>query len=176
MKIKIENDLNQKFSKGTIWLHWLTALLILILVLSSFKIAGFGSIERMQMIKMHLLIGSFVFIFTIIRTYLFFNTKQPEHLKTGSKFIDKLAIWNHYLLYILLFVISIMGIVVIFTGNYIEGISSGSIDNIIPQKEISILKYHVLITFLAVLLVIMHVIGVIKHYIFTKENTLKRIL
>ena len=97
------------------------------------------------------------------------------HLKTGSKFVDKLVVGNHYLFYLLLFTISIMGIVVIFTGNYIEGLSSGSIESIIPPKEIPILKYHVLITFFVVLLVVMHVIGVIKHYIFTKENTLKRI-
>ncbi|RLD65101.1 MAG: hypothetical protein DRI95_09425 [Bacteroidetes bacterium] len=175
MKVKVNNDLNQKFSKGTIWTHWLTALLILVLVLSSLKTAGFESMERMTIITLHLLLGSLVFVFTIIRSILLYKTKQPVHLKTGSKFVDKLVVGNHYLFYLLLFTISIMGIVVIFTGNYIEGLSSGSIESIIPPKEIPILKYHVLITFFVVLLVVMHVIGVIKHYIFTKENTLKRI-
>ncbi len=176
MKVKVNNDLNQKFSKGTIWTHWLTALLILVLILSSLKTAGFESVERMGIITIHLLLGSLVFVFTIIRSFLLIKIEQPEHLKTGSKFIDKIVVGNHYLFYLLLFAISIMGIVAMVTGNYIESISSGSIENIIPQKEIPILKYHVLMTFLVVLLVIMHIIGVIKHYILTKENTLKRII
>ncbi len=176
MKKKFKNDLNQKFSRGTIWTHWLTVLLILVLILSSLKIAGFESMERMTIITIHLLLGSSVFFFTIVRSILLFKNKQPEHLKTGSRFIDKLVVWNHYSFYLLLFTISIMGIVVMFTGNYIEGISSGNIENIVSPKEIALLKYHVLITLLVVFLVVIHVIGVIKHYVFTKENTLKRIL
>ena len=174
--MKIKNDLNQKYGWGTIWTHWLTALLILVLVFSSFQVAGFESLERMGTIKTHLLLGGLVFIFTIIRSILLFKTKQPDYIKTGSKFIDKLVVGNHYLFYLLLFTISIMGIMVLFTGNYIEGLSSGNIENIVPQKEIPILKYHVLITFFVVLLAFIHIIGVMKHYIFTKENTLKRIL
>ena len=176
MNNKVKNDLSQKFSKGTILIHWITALLVLILVLSVLDVSGFATIHRMKMIKIHLIIGSLVFIFTIIRTVLLFKTKQPLHLKTGSKFIDKLAVWNHYLLYALLLVISIMGIVILISGNYFEGISSGNLDKIVEQKEIPMLKYHVLITLFVILLVIMHVFGVIKHFIFTKENTLKRII
>ena len=95
MKIKVNNDLNQKFSKGTFWTHWLTALLIFVLILSSLQIGGFESVERMGIIKIHLLLGSFVFVFTIIRSFLLFKIKQPEHLKTGSKFVDELVVWNH---------------------------------------------------------------------------------
>ena len=172
MKTKVNNDLNQKFSRGTIWIHWLTALLIIILVLAGLKVAGFESVEKSTLVKMHLFIGSFVFVLTIIRSYLLFKTKQPDHLKTGSRFIDKLAIWNHYAFYIFLFVISITGIVIIINGHYPEFLNSGNINDI---TKTSTLKYHVLMAFFVVLLLIIHVIGVIKHYLFTKENTLKRI-
>ncbi|MEN8123324.1 MAG: cytochrome b/b6 domain-containing protein [Bacteroidota bacterium] len=175
MGTKIKNDLNQKYGRGIIWTHWLTALLILVLVLSSLKMAGFESIDRMGIIIMHLIIGSSVFLLTIARSFLFFKTKQPDHLKTGSKFVDKFVVWNHYLFYVLLFVISIMGIVVVISGNYIEGISRWNLENIIPPKEIPMLKYHVLVTLFIVLFAIIHILGVAKHYIFTKENTLKRI-
>ena len=168
----IKNDLTQKFSKGTIWVHWLTAFLILIIVFSSLKIGGFEFVEKSTMTKIHILLGSLVFIFTIIRSFLLFKSKQPDSLKTGSKFVDKLAIWNHYIFYVLLFTISITGIVILFTGHYLEFLSSGNIDDI---TKTSSLKYHVLMAFVVILLLIMHVIGVVKHYIFTKENTLKRI-
>lgn len=169
----IKNDLTQKFNRGTIWTHWITALLIIILVLSSLKVAGFELIGESIIVKMHLFIGSTVFILTITRTFLLFKAKQPDHLKTGSKFIDKLAVLNHYMFYVLLFAISLTGIVVILNGHYLEFLKSGNINDIIKA---SMLKYHVLMALLVVLLLIMHVIGVIKHYIFTKENTLKRII
>ncbi|MEN8139251.1 MAG: cytochrome b/b6 domain-containing protein [Bacteroidota bacterium] len=174
MKAEINNDLTKKFHKGTIWMHWLTAIFIGILVLSSLKIAGFEALERSLMIKLHLFFGSFIFIFTIVRTYLFFKKEQPENIKTGSKFVDKLVVWNHNLFYLFLVGISIMGIIVVVDGQYIDGLING-IDRITPQKEISMLKYHVLATFLMILLAIVHVFGVVKHYAFTRENTLKRI-
>lgn len=169
----IKNDLTQKFGRGIIWVHWLTVLLILIIVLSSLKIGGFEFVEKSTMTKIHILFGSLVFIFTITRSFLLFKSKQPDSLKTGSKFVDKLAVWNHYLFYVLLFAISATGIVIMFTGHYLEFLSSGNIDDIVKTSS---LKYHVLMAFLVILLLIMHVIGVVKHYIFTKENTLKRII
>ncbi|MCK5170319.1 MAG: cytochrome b/b6 domain-containing protein [Bacteroidales bacterium] len=169
----IKNDLTQKFGRGTIWVHWITALLILILVLSSLKIGGFEFVEKSTMTKIHILLGSLVFILTIIRSFLLFKSIQPDSLKTGSKFVDKLAIWNHYLFYVLLFTISISEIVIMFTGYYLEFLSSGNIDDIVKTSS---LKYHVLMAFFVILLLIMHAVGVVKHYIFTKENTLKRIL
>lgn len=175
MKERIKNDLSQKFNKTTVWIHWLTALIIFVLILSSFKLLGFDLVERLVMIVTHLLLGSLIFIFTATRTYLLFSAEQPEHLKTGSKFIDKLAVWNHYFFYLLLLVISVMGVLAMLKGNYIEGLFVG-LDNILPQAEIPILKLHVLLSFILLLNLIIHILGVIKHYIFTRENTLKRII
>lgn len=173
MKAKVKNDLSQKFSKGTIWTHWISALLIIILILASLKIAGFEKFTRHTIVKIHLFIGSAVILFTILRTIFFFKDKQPEHLRTGSKFVDKLAVWNHYSFYILLFALSISGIMIIVNGHYIDFAKSGNIELI---TKTSALKYHVLFALLVVLMLLLHLLGVIKHYIFTKENTLKRII
>jgi len=174
MKADINNNLDQKFSQPMIWIHWITALLITILVLSSLKVGGFDSIERGSVIKLHLILGSLVFVLTVIRSFYLFREKQPDNLKTGSKFMDRLIEWNHIFFYFLLFAISVMGFVVVIDGHYIQGLLNG-MESISPQHEISMLKYHVLATLFIVLLALMHVMGVIKHLVFTRENTLKRI-
>ena len=69
----------------------------------------------------------------------------------------------------LLFALSITGIVIILNGHYPEFLNSGNINDI---TKTSTLKYHVLMALFLVLLLIIHVIGVLKHYVFTKENTL----
>lgn len=171
----MKNNLKQKFNRLTIWTHWLSAIFIIIIILLSLNLIGYNSTERSTVVWIHIVLGSLIFVFTIIRVYLLFYAKQPNHLKTGSKFNDKLVIWNHYLLYALLAVISITGIMVFIKGNYLEFILSGSIDILKPQNEIPSLKYHVLTVLFLLLLFIMHILGVLKHYIITKENTLKRI-
>ncbi len=175
-KKKVKNDLNQRFNKGIIWTHWLTALLIFALIALSLNTVGEQYLGKETIFKIHLFLGSFVFIFTIIRSYILLKAKQPDSLKTGSWFVDKLVVWNHYLFYLLLFAVSITGIAIMLTGNNIEAFISGNIDKIASPEDMPLLKYHVLIIAFLLLLLIIHIIGVIKHYIFTKENTLKRII
>lgn len=161
----------KKLSRGTIWVHCLTVFLILVLVLSSFKIGGLELVGRTEIVKMHLLIGSTVFILIIIQSFLLFKAKQHHYFKTGFKFVRKY--WNHYIFYVLLFAITLTGIDILFTGHYLKFLRSENIDDII---KISTLKYHVLMGFFVINLILIQMIGVVKHYIFTKENILKRVI
>ena len=76
MKDKIQNDLSQKFSKGTIAIHWLTAFLILALFPLGKYMAGLEPSEKMGLIKIHIILGIIVFILTIIRSWLFFKKSR----------------------------------------------------------------------------------------------------
>ncbi|EAQ99739.1 cytochrome b [Maribacter sp. HTCC2170] len=169
------NDLTKKFSKGTIAIHWLTALLILTLFPLGKYMEGLEPAEKMGLIKIHAILGIIVFVLTLIRSYLFFKSPRPEDLKTGSKFNDRLAIWIHNAFYFLLLGISISGLAVMILGGYGDALSSGNIEAIKSHDEIGPLKPHGLMAVIMMVLMVLHVVGVIKHYILTKENTLKRI-
>lgn len=169
------NDLTKKFSKGTIVIHWLTALLILSLFPLGKYMEGLEPVEKMGLIKIHAILGILVFILTIIRSFLFFKSQRPEDLKTGSKFNDKLAVWIHNAFYFLLFGIAISGIATMILGGYGEALSGGDAELIKPHAEIAPLKPHGIMAVIMMVLLVLHVVGVIKHFILTKENTLKRI-
>ncbi|MDY8135979.1 cytochrome b [Aquimarina sp. 2201CG5-10] len=171
----VQNDLTQKYSKGTIVIHWLTAILILSLFPLGKYMEGLSVSEKMGLIKIHALLGIIVFLLTLIRSYLFFKSQRPKDLKTGSKFNDQLAIWIHNAFYFLLIAISITGLATLFIGGYIDAIKSGTASSILPKENIQPLVAHGWLAMIMMILLILHVLGVIKHYLFTKENTLKRI-
>ena len=176
MKNPIQNDLSQKYSKGTIAIHWLTAILIVVLFPLGKYMSGIDPSEKMGLIKLHVLLGIIVFILTLVRSWLFFKRKRPDDLRTGSKLNDRLAVWVHNAFYFLLFVIALSGIATLVLGGYGEALRSGNTNLIVPGDEIPPLKGHEIMALIMMFLLIMHVIGVIKHYLVMKENTLKRII
>ena len=171
---KVQNDLSQKFSKGTIWIHWLTAALILTLFPLGKYMEGLETADKMGLIKVHAILGVIVLILTLFRTYLFFKSPRPADLKTGSALNDKLAVWIHNIFYFLLIGIAVSGLATMGLGGYVDALKGGGAELIKPHAEIPPLKPHGIMAFIMMVLLVMHVIGVIKHYIVTKENTLKR--
>ncbi|MBD81006.1 MAG: hypothetical protein CL840_18960 [Crocinitomicaceae bacterium] len=170
------NDLGEKYSKGSIVIHWLTAILILTLFPLGKIMEGMEATEKMGLIKLHAALGISVFILTLVRSILFFKHKRPKDIKTGSKFNDKLAVWIHNTFYFLIIAICISGISVLITGGYGEALSTNSPDSIMERGTIAPLKPHGLMSVLMMLLLVMHIVGVVKHYIVKKENTLRRII
>lgn len=106
---------------------------------------------------------------------MFFSKKKPEDIKTGSPLNDRLVVWVHKLFYIMLFGIAISGIASMVSGGYIDALQSGKAEFIV-EEEGKALKAHGLLSALMMILLVVHIAGVIKHYIKTKENTLKRII
>lgn len=170
------SNLNQKYNKGIIAIHWLSTLLILILFPLGKYMSSLEATEKIALIQTHTLIGLTVFILTLMRTWMFFYKKRPKDIKTGSNFNDKLIICIHNLFYILLFVIAISGITTMINGGYIEALESHNAEFIQSEENIKAIKIHGLSSLIIMVLLLVHITGVIKHYIKTKENTLKRII
>lgn len=176
MKEPIKNRQTKKYSKGTIVTHWLTALLILILYPMGKYMEELKVSEKMGLIKIHALLGILVLILTIMRTIYYFKHERPAEIETGSKINNKLAIWVHNAFYYLLLGIAITGIATMVIGGYAEAIKTEDINQIKVESQIPALKAHGIMATIMMLLLIMHIIGFIKHLLLKKENTLKRII
>ena len=172
----MQNDLSKKFSKTIRITHGLTALLIVALFPMGKYMAGLEIFEKMGLVKIHAILGILVLILTVFRTISFFKSERPADLKTGSKFNDKLAVWIHNIFYFMLFGIVVSGLATMILGGYGEALKSGTIDIIKSQSEIPPLKPHGIMATLIIILLVMHIVGFIKHLVLKKENTLKRII
>lgn len=170
------NDLTKKYSKTTILTHWLSAILILALFPLGKYMSGLEPEAKMGLIKLHAALGIIILLLTSIRLFSFFKHKRPEDLKTGSKINDKLTVWIHNIFYFLLIGIYVSGIATMILGGYGDALSTNTSTLIKPAAEIAPLKAHGAMSFIMMALLVLHVVGVIKHYILKKENTLKRII
>lgn len=175
MKKTTDNNLSQKYSKGTIAIHWITTVLILALFPMGKYMEGLETADKMGLIRLHAILGLAVFVLTLIRTWLFFKSPRPEHVRTGSAFNDKLIVWVHNGFYVLLFAISLSGIATLVLGGYVEGLQSANSDLIKDHNDIAPLNAHGLLAVFMMVLLLAHVFGVLKHYLATKENTLNRV-
>ena len=113
---------------------------------------------------------------TIVRSVAFFKDERPEDLKTGLAITDKLAVWIHNAFYVLLFIISFSGIVVMIVGGHAEALMTNSTAVIQEPQDIAPLPVHGISTFIMMILLGLHVAGVAKHYLVAKENALERMM
>ncbi len=173
--MEINNNLSQKYSKGIIIIHWITTILILILFPLGKYMSDLPVKEKLSLIQVHAILGILVLVLTLVRTYLFFKSPRPPKLNTGSKINDSIAIWIHNVFYFLLFAVTLTGLITVLIGGYRNAITTNNPELIKPHEEIYTMEGHEFFALLIIVLLVLHVAGVIKHYILTKENTIKRI-
>ena len=177
MRSTIKNNLSEKYGKGTIIIHWVSLLLILILIPSGFIMAGTESgNEKILLLRMHVFIGVIVFILTLLRVRFFFKYKRPSKLETGSSFHNKLIVWIENSFYVILLLLSVSGVLTVLLGGLGQAIKTGSYTALPNKLELPPLTGHQVLAKLLIALLIAHILGVVNHYIKFKENTLKRIL
>ncbi len=174
MKI-VKNDLSQKFSKGIIIPHWVSAVLISILFIQGLFLKDIDISDKIGFVQLHAIFGAIVLILTVIRIVSLFKSKRPDHLETGSRFNNKLVDFIHKAMYFLILGIVVSGISTTVLGGYAVAFQTGSGDSVMAYDEILSLKPHGIMSWILIGLVVLHVTGFFKHLILTKENTLKRI-
>lgn len=172
-----KNDLPQKYGKDVIAIHWISAFLILVLFPLGKYMAGLEPEEKMGLIKIHGILGVLVFTLTVVRGVLFFTSKRPQRLNTGSKFNDLLAIRIHQSFYVLLLLLGTTGIATMILGGYIDALTVEPTvpEFILPRTETIPLAYHNMLAMTLIILVFMHIAGVIRFNIKHKTNAIKRI-
>ena len=177
MSSQKQPTIKSKYNKGTIAIHWISAILILALFPLGKYMAGIPVIEKITLIRIHSAFGFLVFILTIIRSILFFTSKRPEHLSTGSKVNDLLAIIVQRSFYFLLLAIGISGSAIMIYGGYADALISSTAlpELILPKNEIAALKVHNILATIMLVLVAMHIVGVIRYNLLHKTNVIKRI-
>lgn len=172
----VNNDLSQKYGKGTIAIHWISALLIFCLIPTGFLMADAESGEtKVLLLKVHAVVGFIVFLLTLIRSYLFFRSPRPPHLETGSAFHNKMVYVLENTFYFVIIALCISGIAGIATTNLGEIIQTNNYSLLDSFKPTAAIFGHEVLAKILIALLIAHIGGVILHYIKFKENNIKRI-
>ena len=158
--------------------HWLSAAVLIIQIPLGFYLVDMDfSEKRLTVESLHVTLGISIFYLTLFRLiYKIFNPTPPlkNSIFAGQKLIAKL---NHYLLYISILTITISGALKkLYNGEELD-IFFSKIE-IKDNFELADIFYeiHIIGNFTLIGLITLHILAVIVHKLFFKENLLKRIL
>ena len=158
--------------------HWLSAAVLVMQIPLGFYLVDLDFNEkRLTMENIHIILGLSIFYLTLLRLiYKFINPTPPlsNSIFRGQKIIAKL---NHILLYISIFIISISGILKkLFNGEMLNIFFLNL--EIKDNFYLAELFYdiHILGNYTLIALISLHIIAVIIHKVFFRENLLKKIL
>ena len=159
-------------------LHWLSAILLLIQIPLGFYLVDldFGE-ERINVENIHVILGLTIFYIVIIRLLNKILNPTPKldpSVFKGQVFLAKM---NHILLYLAILSITVSGILKkLFNGETL----------VIFFKEIQIkdnfeladqfYNVHILSNYVIIFLIVIHLMAVIVHRLFFKDNLLKKML
>lgn len=170
------NDLTKKHDKRIIWIHWLSAALILTMIPTGKILRDtVVSSTKLLLYQWHITCGVIVFAMTIYRSYLFFTAKRPQKLDTGWFIHNNIIVWVQRLFYIALWVLGISGLATIFMADIIYPVLQNNWQKLPATVDVEIFDAHEFAGNLMIGLLIAHIGGVVLHYFRFKENVLKRI-
>lgn len=191
---------NIKYTNVAIALHWLIGIAILFMFVlgwfmtelpketpktTSFDIFNLGLItwgveeeqsQRSFYFNLHKSVGLSLLMLIVLRMYWRFTHRPPAFLNSMKLWEKRLAKATHHSLYLLMFLIPLSGIIMSAGSKY--GIKWFGI-KVIPgfdNKAIRELFYefHEIFGLLLLLILILHILGAVKHSIVDKDGTLRR--
>ena len=191
---------NTKYTNVAIVLHWLIGIAILFMFVlgwfmtelpketpktTSFDIFNLGLItwgveeeqsQRSFYFNLHKSVGLSLLMLIVLRMYWRFTHRPPAFLNSMKLWEKRLAKATHHSLYLLMFLIPLSGIIMSAGSKY--GIKWFGI-KVIPgfdDKAIRELFYefHEIFGLLLLLILILHILGAVKHSVVDKDGTLRR--
>lgn len=128
--------------------------------------------------NLHKSIGVTIFALILIRILWRITHRPPALLSSYKAWESKLASGAHHLLYLLMVALPLSGIIMAIYSKY--GIKWFGLELIkgLDNKDMRELFYeaHEIIGLIILLVIILHIIGALKHKFIDKDDTLKRML
>lgn len=159
-------------------LHWLLAVAIFAaLGLGMFILDGMEATHpsKIGLLKLHVLGGITILVFTIVRLVLRIRTPKPEPFVSGNKKMDKLASGIHHLLYVLVIVAAASGMALAFSSDLISILFWHSATPLPKDfEDYAAHEVHGLITNVLLLAILVHVAGALKHQFILKDGLFSR--
>ena len=156
--------------------HWLTFIILIIQIPLGFYLVRLDFSDlRVTLDEVHVIGGIIVFYLTLFRLiYKFFN-KSPNFSSEsfiGQKFIAKV---NHFALYVAILTVTLSGIFKkLYNGEKLDFfIFKIRIDDNFDLAD-KFYEIHILSNYSLIALISLHILAVIFHKLFFKENILKR--
>lgn len=158
-------------------LHWITAILILFLILVGGEMLEETKNidpEKIGILRIHIVLGATAVFLTLVRMVMKRTTALPPAATTGNPLIDKSALAGHLLLYLVVLLIGFSGVMLAIQTNLIPTVFFG--DGTLPADffDFTPRKVHGILTKVLLALVAIHVLAALYHQFFIKDRLFAR--
>jgi cytochrome b561 len=168
-----------QYSKRMVMVHWLTlALLIVAWYLGdSLGDATDESKATLAGYIVHMAVGGTVLLLMFFRFY--FRRTDGIPAPVGNTPMDKLAKGVHYLLYTVLFLLPLSGIMTVIKSTTGKALLAGDA-SLLPKEHgyhnVFAHTVHELLVNVLIALVVIHILGAIKHQFIMKDGLMERMM
>tara|TARA_S200000501_G_scaffold374798_1_gene425189 strand:- start:722 stop:1246 length:525 start_codon:yes stop_codon:yes gene_type:complete len=173
----MDNNIEQ-YSWFSKFFHWITFLILIVQIPLGFILVRMEFSDlRITIENLHVVAGITVFYVTLIRLIFKFFSQSPKLLPNafvGQKLIAKL---NHVALYVALLTITTSGILKkLFNGEKLNFFFFKLKINDNFDLADQFYTVHIVSNYTLIILISLHILAVLFHQIFLKENILKRMI
>jgi len=164
-----------QYSKRMVIVHWLTLLLLVVAWFLGDELdearheAGATLIGYVA----HALVGGAILLLVFARLY--FRAEDGTPPPIGNTPMDKVAKGIHHGLYVVLLLLPITGIVTLVSSDVLKALQAGDA-SLLPHKFSGIFAHdaHEMLVTVLIVLVVVHLLGALKHQFISKDGLLER--
>jgi cytochrome b561 len=162
-----------------IWIHWITALLVVMQVIIGFKFNDMPrGPERTDAFLWHKTVGATILILALVRLGVRLVNPPPPYPSDFPKWERFFAVWNHRVFYVLLIALPLTGLVAA-SGEAVDGsvplrfgLSLPAIPGISRENVFG--GVHEALVFTTLALLVLHVAAAIKNQFLTPSPVANR--
>jgi len=167
----------KQYSKRMVIAHWLTLALLIAAWFLGNQLDEARNAEGAKLIgyAMHMLVGGAVLLLTALRLTYRNNDGTPPPV--GDSLMDKVAKGIHHVLYALLVLLPVSGFMTALTSGVGLALLAGDA-SLLPTKytgaSIAPHKVHEILVTVLIVVVVVHILGAIKHQFIMKDGLMER--
>lgn len=156
-------------------IHWLSALLILGLLVAGLVAANIDDSDRKALLlAVHMVVGITVLLLTLFRiAWWWFADRKPDPVAGMPRWQEASARAVHILLYVVVLVLAVSGIALVITSEAVPVLFGG--DGALPDFwDFTPRLPHRVLAFTLIGLIVLHVGAAIYHQVVMKDRLLDR--
>ncbi len=163
-----------RYKPIVVWIHWISAALILTQVWLGFTFHDLpkGTPERTFYFDWHKTVGVVILLLAVLRLAVRLANAPPPYPESMARWERAFAVWTHRAFYFLIIALPLTGLMAVSKGGAFTRLVGGIPFPTIPIPALG--ELHEPLVFATIGLLVLHVLGALKHQFIDKDATADR--
>jgi cytochrome b561 len=167
----------KRYNTAMVILHWLLAIFISgAIFMGAVVLDDMDSAhpQKILLLKLHIVVGAGILLFTLLRLILRFTTPQPAALVGNNSLVDRLATGMHYLLYLLTIATALAGLALAISADLPAVLLNFTGELPKDYEDFIAHEVHGIFANLLLITILLHSAAALYHQFILKDGLLSR--